>query len=183
VAGTTQQFSATGTYSDGTTQNLTSTVTWTSGTPAIASINSAGLASALSAGTSTITAALGGVSSGTSLTVAAPVVQISSTLQSLTTNASGQYIAVMTVTNLGNITASPALSSAVLGAAAAVTPLPTIPNVAPNQTLTVSLTFPASAGSPGGGAVLHTVGSYTAALPAGGSTTGSWGATLRVVLP
>jgi hypothetical protein len=30
---------------------------------------------------------------------------------------------------------------------------------------------------------LHTVGSYTAALPAGGSTTGSWGATLRVVLP
>jgi hypothetical protein len=183
VAGTTQQFSATGTYSDGTTQNLTSTVTWTSGTPAIASINSAGLASALSAGTSTITAALGGVSSGTSLTVAAPVVQISSTLQSLTTNAGGQYIAVMTVTNLGNITASPALSSAVLGAAAAVTPLPTIPNVAPNQTLTVSLTFPASAGSQGGGAVLHTVGSYTAALPAGGSTTGSWGATLRVVLP
>ena len=86
---------------------------------------------------------LGGVNVGAdsiNLTVTAPVVQISSTLQSLTTNANGQYVAVITVTNLGNITASPAVSSATLGAAAAVTPLPTIPNVAPNQTVTVSLT-------------------------------------------
>jgi len=113
--------------------------------------------------------------------VTAPVVQISSTLQSLTTNTNGQYVAVITVTNLGNITASPAVSSATLGAAAA--PLPTIPNVAPNQTVTVSLTFPASAGSAGTGAVLRVAGSFTAGLPAGGSTTGTWGATLRVVLP
>jgi hypothetical protein len=104
-------------------------------------------------------------------------------MQSLTTNANGQYVAVITVTNLGNITASPAVSSATLGAAAAVTPLPTIPNVAPNQTVTVSLIFPASAGSAGSGAVLRYAGSYTAGLPAGGSTNGTWGATLRVVLP
>jgi hypothetical protein len=123
------------------------------------------------------------VSSGINLTVTAPVVQISSTLQSLTTNTNGQYVAVITVTNLGNITASPAVSSATLGAAAAVTPLPTIQNVAPNQTVTASLTFPASAGSVGSGAVLRVAGSFTAGLPAGGSTNGTWGATLRVVLP
>jgi hypothetical protein len=123
------------------------------------------------------------VSGGTTLTVTAPVVQISSTLQSLSTNANGQYVAVVTVTNLGNITASPAISSAVLGAASAITPLPTIPSVAPNQTVTVSLNFPSSAGNAGSGAVLRVAGSYTAALPAGGSTSGSWGATLRVVLP
>ena len=41
--GATQQFTATGTYSDNTTQNITSQVTWASNTSA-ATINSAGLA-------------------------------------------------------------------------------------------------------------------------------------------
>ena len=74
--GLTEQFSATGTYTDGTTANLTSQVSWTSGTPAVATISntagSQGLASALSVGTTGITAALSGVTSSTdTLTVTA----------------------------------------------------------------------------------------------------------------
>src|SRR5205823_6619706 len=41
VKGATQQFTATGSYSDSTTQNLTSQVTWSSGTPATATITPA----------------------------------------------------------------------------------------------------------------------------------------------
>jgi plastocyanin len=70
-AGQTQQFTATGTYSDGSTQNITSTVTWTSSNTAAATVNPAGLASALAAGSSTITAAQGGVTGHTTLTVTA----------------------------------------------------------------------------------------------------------------
>jgi hypothetical protein len=67
--GTTQQFTATGTFSDGSTQNLTSTATWSSDTPAAATINNAGLASSVGAGTATITAVSGGISGSTLLTV------------------------------------------------------------------------------------------------------------------
>lgn len=69
TAGFTQQFSATGTFSDGTTQDLTSTVAWDSSNPAAAGINGAGLATTLAAGATSITATLNGVSGGTTLTV------------------------------------------------------------------------------------------------------------------
>ena len=42
-AGATQQFTATGTYSDNTTKDITSQVTWSSSNTAVASINAAGL--------------------------------------------------------------------------------------------------------------------------------------------
>ncbi len=61
--GLTQQFTATGTYSDSSTKNLTTRVTWKSATPAAATITSAGLATGLAVGTSTITASLSGVTS------------------------------------------------------------------------------------------------------------------------
>ena len=48
--GATQQFTATGTYSDSTTQNITASVTWTSGTPATATITPAGLATGVAVG-------------------------------------------------------------------------------------------------------------------------------------
>ncbi len=67
--GLSQQFTATGTYSDGTTQSLTSSVTWTSSNPAVASIAPSGLASALTQGTASIQAALSGISSSSSLAV------------------------------------------------------------------------------------------------------------------
>jgi len=75
VQGTTQQFTATGVYSDNSKQDITSTVTWTSATTSVATISNAvstiGLASAVGGGSSTITATLGGVSGSTTLTVTA----------------------------------------------------------------------------------------------------------------
>jgi Bacterial Ig-like domain (group 2)/Galactose oxidase, central domain/Kelch motif len=68
--GLTQQFTATGTFSDTSTANLTSSVSWTSGTPVSATINgSSGLANALAAGSTLITATSGSVSGSTTLTV------------------------------------------------------------------------------------------------------------------
>ena len=75
--GGTQQFTATGTYSDKSTANITSLVTWTSGTTTVATITTGGLATGVGAGSSTITAALGGVSGTTKLTVTAPTAQVS----------------------------------------------------------------------------------------------------------
>lgn len=67
--GTTQQFAATGTYSDSHTQNLTSTATWASNTPSTATVNAAGLANSVGSGTATISATLGTVAGSTVLTV------------------------------------------------------------------------------------------------------------------
>ncbi|HEX4021258.1 MAG TPA: Ig-like domain-containing protein [Acidobacteriaceae bacterium] len=57
--GQTAQFTAVGTYGNANhpkTQNLTSTVTWTSSIPAVATISTSGVAKAVTAGTTTITA-------------------------------------------------------------------------------------------------------------------------------
>ena len=69
VAGTTQQFTATGTYTDGSTVAITSSVTWNSSNIVVATISASGLASGVNTGSSTITAVLGSVSSSTTLTV------------------------------------------------------------------------------------------------------------------
>src|SRR4029077_16547266 len=68
-AGTTDQFTATGTFSDGTTKDLTSSVTWTSSNPSLATINASGLAKGLMNGTSTISASTGSSSGSATLTV------------------------------------------------------------------------------------------------------------------
>jgi uncharacterized protein YjdB len=70
--GATQQFTATGTFSDNSTQNLTNSVAWTSGTPAVATITASGLATAVGAGSSMIKATSGAVSGSTLLTVTGP---------------------------------------------------------------------------------------------------------------
>jgi hypothetical protein len=75
--GGTQQFTATGTYSDGSTQNLTSSVTWTSTNTPVATITSSGLATGLATGTTTIQATSGSISGSTGLAVLAPVVLVS----------------------------------------------------------------------------------------------------------
>jgi uncharacterized protein YjdB len=69
-------FSATGKYSDASTQNLTSFVTWASSNPVVATIDPAtGVASALTLGTSTISASMNGINSPTAnLTVTAAVI-------------------------------------------------------------------------------------------------------------
>ena len=59
--GDTFQFSALAYYSDGTIQNGTGLVQWSSSTPAVATIAAGGVATAISPGTTTITAAAAGV--------------------------------------------------------------------------------------------------------------------------
>ncbi|MBW4056180.1 MAG: ATP-dependent DNA ligase, partial [Proteobacteria bacterium] len=82
ILGTTQQFSATGTFSDSTTRDLTTSATWSSSAPTVATVSNAagtnGLATSVSTGTTTITATSGGISGAATLTVT------QATLRSLT---------------------------------------------------------------------------------------------------
>jgi hypothetical protein len=79
ATGRTEQFTATGTYSDTTTQNLTTSVTWSSSNTSVATVSSAsgtnGLASAVAAGTAMVTATSGNISGTTTLTVATSIPQ------------------------------------------------------------------------------------------------------------
>lgn len=65
TSGQTQQLTATGTYSDGSTANITSIVTWTALMPALATVNSAGLATGVTAGSSGFMASMGIISAST----------------------------------------------------------------------------------------------------------------------
>ena len=61
--GSTQHFTATGSYSDGSTADFTSQVVWSSSNPAVVTIASGGIAAAVGGGTTNITAAFGGLTS------------------------------------------------------------------------------------------------------------------------
>jgi Putative Ig domain len=101
IAGTnTQQFTATGTYSDSSTQNLTNSVTWASSVTGVATITSGGLAAGVTPGTTTISATLSRIvgnmqltvnaaSSPTITTAALPNGQYNSPYAPLTLSASG----------------------------------------------------------------------------------------------
>jgi uncharacterized protein YjdB len=67
--GKTEQFIATGTFSDHTMKRLTSQVDWASSKKSVATIGASGLARALAKGSVTITAKLGAVMATTKLTV------------------------------------------------------------------------------------------------------------------
>ena len=67
--GSGQQFTVIGTFADNTQLDLTSSATWSSSNPAVATIAPGGLASAVSPGETTVTAAIGPVTDSTTLTV------------------------------------------------------------------------------------------------------------------
>jgi hypothetical protein len=67
--GGTQQFKATGTYSDGSEQDLTAKVVWNSSSLGTATINNAGLASAVAQGQTTIQAAMATITGSTTFSV------------------------------------------------------------------------------------------------------------------
>ncbi len=67
----TRQFAATATYSDGFVEDITAAVTWKSADTLIATLNTSGLATGISAGSSVITATAGTQSAETTLTVTA----------------------------------------------------------------------------------------------------------------
>ncbi len=70
AVGTTQQFTATGTYSDGSTADLTASCMWLSSTIAVATIDDeTGLATGIASGSSLITASYSAVTGSTTLTV------------------------------------------------------------------------------------------------------------------
>jgi uncharacterized protein YjdB len=76
--GRSQAFVATGMYTDATTQDVTGQVTWSSSSASVATVSNAdgsrGLATSAGVGTSSIGAALAGVSGSTTLTVTSAVV-------------------------------------------------------------------------------------------------------------
>jgi sulfur carrier protein ThiS len=109
----TQQYVATGTYSNGTTATITSSVTWASSNSAVVSIGSTGLATDLasSATAVTISATSGSIKSNIStVTVASALTSIAITPASVILNVNGtqQYSAVGTYSNgtTANITSS-----------------------------------------------------------------------------
>src|SRR5262245_13038078 len=88
LIGETEQFVATGTTADGATRDVTPGATWTSSKPGVVTINSSGLATAITAGTTTITAKYQEGSAQTFLTVT------SATLSSITLSPTNTSIAV-----------------------------------------------------------------------------------------
>ena len=69
ASGSTQQYIATGLFSDGSSQNVTSTSTWTSSNAAVVSMGSTGMALGLAPGNATIRAAVGAVAGSASAAV------------------------------------------------------------------------------------------------------------------
>jgi len=69
--GADEQFTATGSYSDGSTADVTASASWTDANAAVATISPSGMAKAVAVGSTTITAALDGVSGSATLTVPA----------------------------------------------------------------------------------------------------------------
>ncbi len=91
----TQQFTATGIYTDGSTQNLTALATWNSGTPAVATISAAGVATGIGTGTSAITATVGGVTSNSALLAVGPTAPITLVNHVSAGNATGNKFGAM----------------------------------------------------------------------------------------
>jgi DNA-binding beta-propeller fold protein YncE/urocanate hydratase len=160
AAGTTEQFTATGTYSDNSTQDLTSSVTWNSGTPAVASISNAsgsnGLASSATQGSTTISATVGSIVGSTTLAVTqAALVSIAVTPanQSIANGTSQQYIATGTYTDgsTQNLTSEVAWAASAPGVAS-------ISNASGSQGL-------ASSAALGSTTITATLGTITGSTP------------------
>jgi hypothetical protein len=66
--GATQQFTATGTFSNGTNGNITPSATWTSSATTVATVSAAGVALVLDEGPTTIQAIVGSINASTTLT-------------------------------------------------------------------------------------------------------------------
>ena len=146
--GLTEQFAATGTYTDTSTQNITSSVTWISGTPSVATISSAGLATALTVGSTNISASLGTVSSTVDVfTVLTPTlvsIAVTPSAPSVVSGNTQQFTATGTYndTSTQNITATVTWTSGAPSVA-------TISSAGLATTLTAGSTLITAAGSGG----------------------------------
>ena len=116
--GATQQFTATGVYTDGSTQDLTGTATWSSSTTVVAAVNSSGLAAGLFQGTATIQVNSGSLSASATLSVAAPAlvsIAVNPATATVALGTSQQYQAIGTYSdgNTQDVTTLVAWSSTV----------------------------------------------------------------------
>ena len=128
TANSSVQFTATGTYTDGTSGDITSSVSWISSNPAVATINTTGLAAAISTGSTTITASSGLASGSASLSVnlLTPTVTFSPTpstapyLSTFSVNATTNASVMPSITgtvgvcSVGSVTGTPAAATAVV---------------------------------------------------------------------
>jgi len=94
----TQQFTATGTYSDGSTANIGSSASWNSSNAGVATISAAGAATGVTAGNTNITVSESGLSATAALTVTAAAktltsISVTPATASLTTGATQQFTA------------------------------------------------------------------------------------------
>ena len=150
TVGAYQQFTATGTYSDGSHQDLTNSVIWTSSAPTIATISSGGLASGLAAGSTTIQAASGSINGSTSLTV---TVQGSFTMAasptSLSVGQGNQGTSTITTTISGGFNSAISLSASGMptGTAVSFNPSSIAAPGAGSSTMTITVGTSTTAGT------------------------------------
>jgi 6-phosphogluconolactonase (cycloisomerase 2 family) len=145
AAGLTQQFSATGGYSDGTKKDITTQAAWSSSQPAIASVGATtGLATAVASGTATITATLSGVTGTVTLTVTAAALEsvtITPPSPSLPAGVTQQLTATATYSDKSTINVTSMVTwNSSTPTVATVTPAGLVSAVSPG-TSTISATY------------------------------------------
>src|ERR1700687_2775887 len=108
TAGNTQQFTATGYFSDGSTQ-ANFAVIWSSSTMSVATIDNTGVATALAAGTTTISASAAGISAATATLSVNQLLSIavSPLTATIAVTQTQQYSAMGTFKNPDGTTAPP----------------------------------------------------------------------------
>jgi uncharacterized protein YjdB len=116
TTGATQQFTATATYSNGSTGNVSASATWASTNTTVATVNSAGLTTADSPGSTTISATLSGQTGSATLTVVAPTltgIAVTPSDPSFANGSMQQFTATATFSNktTANVTSSATWSS------------------------------------------------------------------------
>lgn len=130
-AGSSQQFSATGTYSDGSTQDVTSTVAWGGSPSSVVTVGngpgSQGLAQAVAAGSATISATAGAIAAAAQLSVTPLLtsITVSPSTASAAVGATQQFTAAglysdgttQDLTAVATWTAAPGTSAAIGNAA------------------------------------------------------------------
>ncbi len=141
-------------------------------------------------GSATVTASYSGdsvyapsTSAAFSQSVDPDMVTISGSPQEpLTQNGSGDYVAVVTITNTGNLTISSlqvTIAGTTLGSGSLLSAPAAVTNLAAGANATVTLTFPPDSVASGATtAALSLSGTYSASV---GSLSGNWGLTFRSV--
>lgn len=104
--GTSQQLTATETFSDGSTKDVTSTATWTTSNPAVATVSPAGVLSGIATGSTTATATIDGISGQTTVSVLASVayLKVGPAISTLSTGQTRQLTATARLTDGSQLT-------------------------------------------------------------------------------